>query len=125
MAQDAVVTLIFTALHLIGLGLVTLLLVMLLRSESAPGWMPAEAARDRGGGEGRDASETAQRTREVRGVGIRKAAVRIASHRRHVQDASGSRPGAAAQRVRVEDREQHGVHADTDAEHRDGGRGER
>ena len=48
MAQDAELTLIFTALHLIGLGLITMLLLMFIRSDTVREWIPP----DEGGGDG-------------------------------------------------------------------------
>jgi hypothetical protein len=50
MASDAELILLFAALHLIGLGVLTALLVLFLRSDTARAWYPPDEGDDGGGG---------------------------------------------------------------------------
>jgi hypothetical protein len=54
MATDAELVLLFAALHLVGLGVITALLVLFLRSDTTRLWSPPEEGEEGGGGGGND-----------------------------------------------------------------------
>jgi hypothetical protein len=77
------------------------------------------------GGERGDGVQAARRVTDCREVFVRNSAVRTAIvEGGNVKDTVGAGDRESAHRMRVQDREEHVVHADADGEHEDGGGGE-
>src|SRR4051812_31541100 len=85
MASDAELVLLFTALHVVGLGVMTALLVLFLRSDTPRTWLPPDEG---DGGEGGGNDRIGPRSRPGPGGGglplpdAVPARVRLRDHRR-------------------------------------------